>query len=211
VTVQFFNHYSATILGAVLLVGGLSLVWRRGGKLTHWLILGGVTVALGAAWWVFRPVAMSVVPAAGLPLLLEVQSPYCLGCVAIKPAVDRQVTPATPQVRSFHQAHAEIVLALVFANFVDRHDVRMGEAGRRFGFGFEPLDRVRSRQGTGADQLERDRPVETHLFGLENDSSARLVTIRHHFPGFSPHSRRKDAGSSKSSLHVAFDPEKSVA
>jgi thiol-disulfide isomerase/thioredoxin len=86
---QFFNHYSAPILAAVLLAGGLSLVLRRGGKMRHWLILGGATVALGAAWWVFRPVATSVTPAAGLPLLLEMQSPYCLGCVAIKPAVDR--------------------------------------------------------------------------------------------------------------------------
>jgi thiol-disulfide isomerase/thioredoxin len=86
---QLFNHYSAPVLAAALLAGGLSLVRRRGGKLTHWLILGGATVALGAAWWVFRPVATSVTPAAGLPLLLEMQSPYCLGCVAIKPAVDR--------------------------------------------------------------------------------------------------------------------------
>ena len=85
----FFNHYSAPILAAVLLVGGLSLVLRRGGKMRHWLILGGATVALGPAWYVFRPVATSVTPAAGLPLLLEVQSPYCLGCVAMKPVVDR--------------------------------------------------------------------------------------------------------------------------
>ena len=86
---QFFNHYSAPILAAVLLAGGLSLVLRRGGKMRQWLVFGGAMVALGAAWWVFRPVATSVTPLAGLPLLLEMQSPYCLGCVAIKPAVDR--------------------------------------------------------------------------------------------------------------------------
>jgi len=85
----FFNHYSAPILAAVLLAGGLSLVLRRGGKMRHWLILGGATVALGAGWWVLRPVATPATPVADLPLLLEVQSPYCLGCVAIKPAVDR--------------------------------------------------------------------------------------------------------------------------
>jgi len=87
---HFFNHYSAPIVAALLLAGGLSLVVRRGGKMRHWLILGGATVALGALWLVFRPLAgLSETPLAGQPLLLEVQSPYCLGCVAIKPGVDR--------------------------------------------------------------------------------------------------------------------------
>ncbi|MCL4181629.1 MAG: thioredoxin family protein [Verrucomicrobia bacterium] len=86
---QYFNHYSAPILAAVLLAGGLSLVLRRGGKMRQWLVLGGAMVALGAAWGMFRPVATPATAVAGLPWLLEVQSPYCLGCVAIKPAVDR--------------------------------------------------------------------------------------------------------------------------
>src|SRR5437667_3965912 len=33
-----------------------------------------------------------------------------------------------PQIRSFNQAHAEIVLTLVFADIVNRYDVRMREA-----------------------------------------------------------------------------------
>ena len=87
---QFFNHYSAPILAALLLAGGLSLVWRRGGKIRHWLILGGALVALGATWLVLRPVSNpAATPLVGQPLLLEVQSPYCLGCVAMKPVVDR--------------------------------------------------------------------------------------------------------------------------
>ncbi len=89
-SMQFFNHYSAPILAALLLAGGLSLVLRRGGKMRHWLILGGAIVALGAAWLVFRPVARPAPTVlAGRPVLLEVQSPYCLGCVAMKPVVDR--------------------------------------------------------------------------------------------------------------------------
>lgn len=87
---QFFNHYSAPILAGLLLAGGLSLLLRRGGKMRHWLSWGGAIVTLGAGWLVFRPVAK---PAAtlltGQPMLLEVQSPYCLGCVAVKPVVDR--------------------------------------------------------------------------------------------------------------------------
>ena len=87
---HFFNHYSAPIVAALLLAGGMSLVLRRGGKMRRWLILGGAIVALGALWLVFRPVAT---PAStlltGQPVLLELQSPYCLGCVAMKPVVDR--------------------------------------------------------------------------------------------------------------------------
>lgn len=87
---QFFNHYSAPILAALLLAGGLSLVLRRGGKMRQWLILGGTMVLLGVAWMVFRPVANPAAAAlTGQAMLLEVQSPYCLGCVAMKPAVDR--------------------------------------------------------------------------------------------------------------------------
>lgn len=87
---HFFNHYSAPIVAALLLAGGLSLVLRRGGRSRHWLILGGAMVALGILWLVFRPVATPAgTPNPGQPLLLELQSPYCLGCVAMKPAVDR--------------------------------------------------------------------------------------------------------------------------
>jgi len=87
---DFFNHYSAPIVAALLLAGGLSRVLRRGEKMRHWLILGGAVVALGGLWLVFRSVARPAeTPLAGQSLLLEVQSPYCLGCVAIKPAVDR--------------------------------------------------------------------------------------------------------------------------
>ena len=87
---HFFNHYSAPIVAALLLAGGLSLVSRRGGRMRHWLIFGGAMVALGAAWLVFRPVANPrATLLTGQPTLLEVQSPYCLGCVAMKPAVDR--------------------------------------------------------------------------------------------------------------------------
>lgn len=55
----------------------------------QWLVLGGAMVALGAAWWGCRPVARPWTPLSGLPSLWLVQSPYCLGCVAVKPAVDR--------------------------------------------------------------------------------------------------------------------------
>lgn len=87
---QFFNHYSAPIVAVLLLAVGLSLVLRRGAKLRHWIILGVVILALGTLWLAFRPVARpAATPLPGQSMLLEVQSPYCLGCAAMKPTVDR--------------------------------------------------------------------------------------------------------------------------
>lgn len=85
----FFNHYSAVIVVFLLFVSGLTGVVRGGAKTRDWLILCGGLVGLVAAWWMFRPVARSSGLSTGQPVLLEVQSPYCLGCVAMKPAVDR--------------------------------------------------------------------------------------------------------------------------
>jgi thiol-disulfide isomerase/thioredoxin len=86
---QFLNHYSAPMLAALLLAGGISLVIRCGAQRRHWLILGAALAALGAVWLMVRPVAQLATPLSGQPLLLEVQSPYCLGCIKVKPLVDR--------------------------------------------------------------------------------------------------------------------------
>jgi len=86
---NFFNHYSALIVLGLLLCGGLFRVMRGGARTRDWLILSGGLVGLVAVWWAVRPVARSSELSAGQPVLLEVQSPYCLGCVALKPAVDR--------------------------------------------------------------------------------------------------------------------------
>jgi thiol-disulfide isomerase/thioredoxin len=85
---QFFNHYSAPIIGALIFVILWLIVRRRGGKTPDWLILCGTMVVYVSAWLALRPVAKPAMQVAGKPLLLEVQSPYCLGCVAMKPAVD---------------------------------------------------------------------------------------------------------------------------
>jgi thiol-disulfide isomerase/thioredoxin len=89
---RLFNHYSVVIIGALLLLAGLAIVKHRGGTLFGWLILFGVLAVYAGAWLLFRPVAHARGTATGQSLLLEVQSPYCLGCVALKPAVDRLET-----------------------------------------------------------------------------------------------------------------------
>jgi thiol-disulfide isomerase/thioredoxin len=83
-----FNHYSVLIIGALLLVIGATAVIRRGGKLRGWLVLAGVMGLYVAAWYALRPVTKPAMQVAGKALLIEIQSPYCLGCVAMKPAVD---------------------------------------------------------------------------------------------------------------------------
>ena len=70
-------------------LAGAAVVWRRGSQVRDWLLLGSLLVVLLAGWVVWRPVANPAAPPPGLPVLLEVQSPYCLGCVAMKPSVDR--------------------------------------------------------------------------------------------------------------------------
>jgi thiol-disulfide isomerase/thioredoxin len=82
---QFFNHYSVPIIGALMFVIAFSAVRRRG----QWWVLAGVMVVYIGAYLALRPVARPVMQVDGKPLLLEVQSPFCLGCVAMKAAVDR--------------------------------------------------------------------------------------------------------------------------
>jgi len=86
---NFFNHYSVLIVLGLLVSGGLFRVVRGGAKTHDWLIVSGGLVGFVAVWWVVRPVARSSSLSTGQPVLLEVQSPFCLGCVAVKPAVDR--------------------------------------------------------------------------------------------------------------------------
>ena len=85
----FFNHYSAPIVAGLLLAISVAGVLRCGGRIRDWVILGGVTLGLVVAWFGWRPVASRFVAGTGGPVLLEVQSPFCLGCLAVKPAVDR--------------------------------------------------------------------------------------------------------------------------
>ena len=84
-----FNHYSAPILVALLVGGGFFQVLRHGCKTRDLILLFGATVSITAAWFVLRPVSKTSASFPGKPCLLEIQSPYCLACVAAKPVVDR--------------------------------------------------------------------------------------------------------------------------
>ena len=71
------------------------------------------------------------------------------------------------------QLHAEEVLALVLADLVDRHDVRVVEVGRRLGLLAKPLDGVVV-EPVRQDHLQRDRAVEADLPGAVDDAHAAV-------------------------------------
>ncbi|MBI5296544.1 MAG: thioredoxin family protein [Chloroflexi bacterium] len=93
----FVNQYSFLLLSmALLLVAGLILLTRKpkwNDYLAFAVILGGLVLA----WSVLHPRQTTLMNGSrevlemignGTPVLLEFQSPYCMACTAIQPAVD---------------------------------------------------------------------------------------------------------------------------
>ena len=76
------------------------------------------------------------------------------------------------QARPVDEAHAEVVLPVVLADLVDRHDAGMVEVGRGLGLGAEPRDVGLVGELPGQDHLEGDGPVEAQLPGLVDDAHA---------------------------------------
>ena len=83
-------------------------------------------------------------------------------------AVGQPLREALP----FDETHGEIMLPLVLADLVDRHDPGMIEIGGRLGLGVEAADVGLVGELAGEDHLERDGPVEADLPGLEDDAHA---------------------------------------
>ena len=68
--------------------------------------------------------------------------------------------------------HRKIMLPVVLTNFVNRHDARMIQIRRRFGFGMKPPHFVLAGQLTGQDHLHGNRPIEPRLPCAINDTHA---------------------------------------
>ena len=64
------------------------------------------------------------------------------------------------------------MLSLQFAYFVDGHDIRMLQAGRRFGFQPESLDERLAGEGAGQDHFQRDDAIQTPVPRLIDDAYA---------------------------------------
>jgi thioredoxin 1 len=93
----FVNQYSFVLLAlGLVMVAGVILLTRKprwNDYLAFAVLLGGLV----AAWAILHPRQTPLMDdarmvqemiGAGTPVLLEFQSPYCLSCTALKPAVD---------------------------------------------------------------------------------------------------------------------------
>jgi hypothetical protein len=82
-----------------------------------------------------------------LPTLRKFCIPYSAFCNPLSEAA------------SFDKLHAEIVLALVLVNLVDRDDVRVIEVGGRFGFGAKTLHVLWRGKLACENHLQRDDTI----------------------------------------------------
>ena len=92
---QFINHYSFLILAGTAIVAVLVWILRRGSQKEDLIALGALLLGLTMAFWFFQPIDRSSQPqpaqqieGARQPVLIQFESPYCLGCMAAKPMVN---------------------------------------------------------------------------------------------------------------------------
>ncbi len=92
---QFINQFSFLILaGLLLLTVGWVILHRTTGA-ARWLSLGAFTLGLIFSFWIFNPGPGNAVAELDLdnrqvgegPVLLEFESPFCLGCIAAQSLV----------------------------------------------------------------------------------------------------------------------------
>ena len=81
------------------------------------------------------------------------------------------------EVAPLDQLHAEIALAVVLADLVDRDDPRVIEQGDGLGLVLEASQLGVVGQNSGLDHLERDGPVEADLPGLVDDAHAAAAQL----------------------------------
>ena len=90
------NQYSYLISALCIVALAGLLLYRKGHIRRAWAAALAVLILLGGAWGLIRPVQtvsagadqVNQLIGAGKPVLLELQSPYCLACIRIKPYVD---------------------------------------------------------------------------------------------------------------------------
>ena len=78
------------------------------------------------------------------------------------------------EISAVDQLHAEVMMAFVLADLVDRHDVRMIQVRRGLRFHPEPLEILGRRESAGPDHLQRQDAVQADLPGLVDDPHTAL-------------------------------------
>src|SRR5688572_20551403 len=82
------------------------------------------------------------------------------------------------QVASLDEFHAEELLSLMSADFVDGHDTRVIEPGGRLGLDVEPLHVGLGSELPGKNHLERHQPLELRMSGLEDHPHSAARQLR---------------------------------
>ena len=79
--------------------------------------------------------------------------------------------PVEPPIEAsaVEQSHAEVMVALMLAHLVDRHDVRVVEVGHGLGLDAEPVDIGRAGEPAGQDHLQGHHTVQADLPRLVDD------------------------------------------
>src|SRR5262249_39392802 len=84
--------------------------------------------------------------------------------------VGGEVSQPLIEALSAYQLHAEVMLVLVLAHFVNRNDVGVVKLSDRFSFVLKSSTLVIRGQSSGFDHLQGHEPVEAELPGLVDDS-----------------------------------------
>ncbi len=95
---MLLRAYSFLWVSALLLVVVAFVLFRERRGYGEWIAFGALVLALFVAWLILHPRASQLGTDAaqvvaqigkGTPVLLEFQSPFCLGCTALRPLVDQ--------------------------------------------------------------------------------------------------------------------------
>jgi thiol-disulfide isomerase/thioredoxin len=94
---QFVNQFSFLLLAGAVLLGLGWVILRSQRSSSRWFALVALLLGLVISYWMFNPGPGTSFNAAELnngrnlavPVLLEFESPYCLGCMAAQPSVDQ--------------------------------------------------------------------------------------------------------------------------
>src|SRR5262245_23968494 len=85
------------------------------------------------------------------------------------------------EVSSFHELHAQEVLAPILPNLINWNDVRMIKLGRRFRLVFEPFDMRLASPLPEKNQFDSDDAIEALLASSKDNTHSAPGNLLHQF------------------------------